>query len=795
MMTTGQTTTKKDIKEAALYYVQKLGFGLCSIPPGTKGPRAAGWNTPALFIDTPEKVLAQFTRHPDHGAGSIHEPSRTCTLDIDHAEWANIMFAEFGFDLNQLLVGGLQISSGRENRAKALYRIPDALIGQTRKAINWPDPESGEPVCVFEFRGGKTQDVLPPSIHPDTGRPYEWINAPWDNGDVVPELPDVLVQLWLNWDKLAPQLRSACPWDKTKYEAPKPPPVQRQADSSSLSIIDQFNDAHDLETMLDNFGYKKRGKRFLAPSSTTKLPGVFIFKDGRHFYSHHGSDFFCDGKRHDAFDLFCQFDCGGNLSTAVARAATILGIDNLPTQAPELNVDAFIKNSQPKASPRPAQEKPKIEPAEMPTEAATVTVPESLLNPPNILGDIAAHCLGCALMPQPIFAVNAALLLVSTIAAQRVQGPTGGRTNLYLASLGASGCGKEYPRTYIKNMLSALNLGDLVAGEEIASGQALLTRAAIEPRSFFQIDEFGLFLQAVTNKQANNSKADIMRQLMSLFTKTDTTIKGTEYANQKQNERTEIKFPCIGLHGSSTEETFLDALGTQHIYDGALNRFIITKTNDPRPSKNINNRLDGHTPPESVREWHEAFENWLTASRTSNLAGINPAAAMLVRTSDAAAKIIEDYDIAIDAKFRKVTARGEPYAPLYARSTEHVYKVALILACGKHQPLIDRIESEWAIEFVDYWTARLIQGSAAIADTEFGSQMAMILDQLGKTGKPMTVGSIFNKNRKLREIPSDKREKLILTLLQNEEIVGELFAPEGGGRSTTKYRLNFDQTI
>ena len=36
------------------------------------------------------------------------------------------------------------------------------------------------------------QDVLPPSIHPDTGRPYEWI------GDFteIPPLPDALRQLW-----------------------------------------------------------------------------------------------------------------------------------------------------------------------------------------------------------------------------------------------------------------------------------------------------------------------------------------------------------------------------------------------------------------------------------------------------------------------------------------------------------------------------------------------------------------------------------------------------------------------
>ena len=43
------------------------------------------------------------------------------------------------------------------------------------------------PVTVFELRGGLVQDVLPPSIHPDTGKPYFWRTPP--SADGLPELP------------------------------------------------------------------------------------------------------------------------------------------------------------------------------------------------------------------------------------------------------------------------------------------------------------------------------------------------------------------------------------------------------------------------------------------------------------------------------------------------------------------------------------------------------------------------------------------------------------------------------
>jgi hypothetical protein len=32
----------------------------------------------------------------------------------------------------------------------------------------------------LELRAGPHQSVIPPSIHPETGKPYEWIRAPWD---------------------------------------------------------------------------------------------------------------------------------------------------------------------------------------------------------------------------------------------------------------------------------------------------------------------------------------------------------------------------------------------------------------------------------------------------------------------------------------------------------------------------------------------------------------------------------------------------------------------------------------
>lgn len=61
-------------------------------------------------------------------------------------------------------------------------------------------------VTVFELRGGLVQDVLPPSIHPGTRKPYIWRTPPASEG--LPELPADLLAIWQDWDEFKPKGRA-----------------------------------------------------------------------------------------------------------------------------------------------------------------------------------------------------------------------------------------------------------------------------------------------------------------------------------------------------------------------------------------------------------------------------------------------------------------------------------------------------------------------------------------------------------------------------------------------------------
>lgn len=61
--------------------------------------------------------------------GLAHLYSHTCAIDIDDFDRAAAWFEQHGIDLAGLLMSenAAQISSGRENRAKLLYRLPEGV--------------------------------------------------------------------------------------------------------------------------------------------------------------------------------------------------------------------------------------------------------------------------------------------------------------------------------------------------------------------------------------------------------------------------------------------------------------------------------------------------------------------------------------------------------------------------------------------------------------------------------------------------------------------------------------------
>lgn len=186
MTARSEPSSTVEVAPLAAQYVQ-AGLFLIPVPSGRKGPTSPAWQLRENAVDT----ITKARKMRGGNIGLAHAWSRTAAVDFDDLSRALESSALAGVDLQALLDApdAVKISSGRPNRTKLLYRLPEGTD---------PLPSIKLWDAALELRcasqdGLTVQDVLPPSIHPDTGVPYEWIGD-WRE---IPEMPDDLLWFWL----------------------------------------------------------------------------------------------------------------------------------------------------------------------------------------------------------------------------------------------------------------------------------------------------------------------------------------------------------------------------------------------------------------------------------------------------------------------------------------------------------------------------------------------------------------------------------------------------------------------
>lgn len=173
----------------------KGGWALVPIPRGSKAPCTSGWNKRENCVKDATKAHGLLG---NVGLAHAYSDPPTCAVDIDKLDIARSYLREHGIDLDALMgsADAVGISSGRPNRAKLLYTLPEPL--PTLKLANG----ALELRCATrEFE--TVQDVLPPSIHPD-GQPYKWVLGSAAKANKPPPLPEALLKLWRESSRPSP---------------------------------------------------------------------------------------------------------------------------------------------------------------------------------------------------------------------------------------------------------------------------------------------------------------------------------------------------------------------------------------------------------------------------------------------------------------------------------------------------------------------------------------------------------------------------------------------------------------
>ena len=169
------------------------GWKLTTIEPRSKVPNTKGWNEKDNHIKQSDEIP------PGYGCGLLHAYSGTMALDIDDVKESRSLLKSVGVDLDELLLSddAVAIDSGKTGRAKLLYAMPKGVALPSKSFRH--RLQDGSETTTLELRcatkdGKSVQDVLPPSVHPEMLRPYQW----GGKGDwaLLPTIPRKLLDWW-----------------------------------------------------------------------------------------------------------------------------------------------------------------------------------------------------------------------------------------------------------------------------------------------------------------------------------------------------------------------------------------------------------------------------------------------------------------------------------------------------------------------------------------------------------------------------------------------------------------------
>ena len=735
-------------------YCARLGWYLVAIPAGTKGPTQFGWQKPERALSDPGQARDYFEANPSHNMGLLHGPSRTCAIDIDHVENTRLIFEDFGIDFDALMASAPRIV-GRPDRGKLLFAAPEGLI--THK-ISWPteaDPRKTE--VVFELRAGSVQDVLPPSVHPDTGRPYTW--AGQDVFDGLPPLPAPILTLWQEWDRFRPQMQDICPW-KAKREF-TPPPKPRRA-TESASVIDAFNDSHDMHELLVRFGYKPTARnRYLSPNSSSGLAGVVLF-DGGKAYSHHASDPFDSAHTFDAFDLWCQYEHMGDVTKAVRDAAGFLDVSSEPQH--EYDPEAIAHGAKVAASILPSR---KVKTPDAPLS----NIPEHLLSIPGRLQDAVNFYNTTAPKEQPQFAVQTALAFASVVMGRRWRTDQDNYSGLYFVNVGKSATGKEHAKFALEKMLESSGLDHLIGPSGYTSASGVFSALVQQPCHVAVVDELGRVLQSA-QAQGNQHKVDAQTILMEVFGRQSSTLRPQGFSKMGMTAKQASEFdkvvrrPSLTFMAMTTPSTLYDNLSSRYVTDGFLGRFLIVESligrQVGRPVKLID-------PSAQLSDWAKSCASARDGTMPGDTHDVPPPPVTIPFAPECIPMLI-DCDKAMLKRMDEYERWG--MEAMFGRTKEIAQRLALIVARSREEEAISASSLQWGIDYATFYTMRTVGAlRRTMADGPFESACKAVFARIEAAGlKGVTVRDLSEGVRAFANLDPRKRKDVLDVLVEDRGI-------------------------
>ena len=559
---------------------------------------------------------------------------------------------------------------------------------------------------VVDLLAHGKQTVVPPTVHPDTNKPYQWIGDTLESTtpDRLPTLPADIAE------RIAEALQ---PFGYAPTHTPRPQgegyghSIWRDLNAKALENLDAWVPALELPKC------KKTPRGYVAvpvwrPSNRgrpthQRNPNLKITRDGI-------KDFHDGDRGYTPLDVVMEaLGCGLDFADEWLRG-------KLGYQEPDLyGLAAWF---------------PKVEATESAPEVIRaptleVAAPRSAVDPfardapGGLIQAIAQWIVEYGRRPVREFAVLGAIAFIAALYGRKFVGPTGLGTNLYMIGVAGPGFGKDHPLKMLRVLASDAMMDRLIGPGEVTSGSAIERSVRREPNFVMPWDEIGVVLQSVTGRQATAWAQSIRKVLLEIYGLSSGTWSGKEHADPKRDEAAPIHNPTISLLGMTTPTTFYKGLTEESLSDGFVARLTIIEATE-RPDRHDAPPIP-MAPPSLIAAIKKAAGD-ITTSAKGNLGGVTsgnmrPALRAVPWESEDVKKRWQEIE---DWQFAEIDDNGASEG-VVGRAAEQTLKYATIRALSRDGVMatVTLDDVEWGYAIVQ---RSLDSISSGIRDHMAGSQ-------------------------------------------------------------------------
>ena len=388
-------------------------------------------------------------------------------------------------------------------------------------------------------------------------------------------------------------------------------------------------------------------------------------------------------------------------------------------------------------------------------------MPQYLLSPPGMLGEIVSYYNATARRHEGGYAVQAALALASVVCGRNYRTDKENFSAMYFLNVGRSSSGKEHGMKVCERCLEAADQHQHMIGGGYTSSGAVYSTLLRLPRHIVVIDEFGMYLESAGNSK-NTNLMEANKEIMGMIGRTDGIARPPAYstmtlAKERADEMADRKVynPSITMLAMTTPTKLYENLSSKNVHDGFLGRFVIYQSDAERDIGRMRTIIDV---PQRIVDWICAVSN--RAGENVELASERPdfVTVPFSRESEALHTEFDRYCINLCNELERNRLEELP-----GRSNEMAMKLALIVALAR-DPYTNQIEqqdSEWAIAYIKFCLLQTVEiFKMKVSGSQYEAEKKNILEAIKGYGKDgITLGDMqrtppfsYPKKRDLAEI-------------------------------------------